>query len=295
MERRTATAEMAEQEQRLRQALQDKQRIVIKVGSSTITHAETGDVNLRLVEQLVRLLADLSGRGKEVILVSSGAIAAGRKVMKQTERPKRTSEKQALAAVGQAKLMMIYQRLFSEYNQTTAQILLTKDEFLREESFENARNTFAELLRMHVIPVVNENDTVSTSEITFSDNDRLSALVASITNADLLLLLSDIDGLYTDDPNKNPEAEFISFVPQIDEKMLAMGKATSSSDFGTGGMRSKVEAARIAADAGADMLILHGSDIGSVYDALEGKAVGTLFAAHRNPEFDLISYIRNEY
>lgn len=294
MEKKTETVGTVK-EQSLRQALSKKQRIVIKVGSSTITHAETGDVNLRLVEQLVRLLADLSGRGKEVILVSSGAIAAGRKVMKQTERPKRTSEKQALAAVGQAKLMMIYQRLFAEYNQTAAQILLTKDEFLRGESFENARNTFEELLKMHVIPVVNENDTVSTSEITFSDNDRLSALVASMTGADLLLLLSDIDGLYTDDPNRNPEAAFISFVPQIDEQMLSMGKATSGSDFGTGGMRSKIEAARIAADAGADMLILHGANIESVYDALDGKPVGTLFAAHQNPAFDLISYIRNEY
>lgn len=279
----------------LRQKISGKKRIVIKVGSSTITHAATGDANLVLMERLVRLISDLMGRGKEVILVSSGAIAAGRKVMNYAEKPKRISEKQALAAIGQAKLMMIYQRLFSEYSYTAAQVLLTRSIFLRDKSFWNVKNTFEELLRMRVVPIVNENDTVSTNEISFGDNDRLSALVASLTGADFLLLLSDIDGLYTDDPHQNPDAKLISYVPVIDEQLLSMGKATSGSDVGTGGMRSKIEAAQIAADAGADMLIMKGDNIANVAAALEGKRVGSIFAAHKNPAFDLMRFIQDEY
>ena len=284
-----------EKEENLRARIRGKKRIVIKVGSSTITHAETGDADLVLMERLVRLIADLMGRGKEVILVSSGAIAAGRKVMKYTGKPKYIAEKQALAAIGQAKLMMIYQRLFSEYSYTAAQVLLTRNIFLREKSFQNAKNTFEELLRMRVVPIVNENDTVSTNEITFGDNDRLSALVASLTGADLLLLLSDIDGLYTDDPHKNADARLISYVPRISEQLLEMGKPSSGSDVGTGGMRSKIEAAQIAADAGADMLIVRGDDIGAVTEALEGAEIGTIFAAHKDPSFQLMRFIKDEY
>ena len=283
------------EERKLRKMLSAKRRIILKVGSSTITHSETGDVNLHLVEQLVRLCCDLKGQGKDVMLVSSGAIAAGRRAMNFDERPKETPVKQALAAVGQAKLMMIYQKLFAEYNHIASQVLLTKFTLLNREALVNARNTFEELFNLGSIPIINENDTVSTTEISFGDNDRLASLVASITGGDLVILLSDIDGLYTDDPHQNQGAEFISFVPYIDKKLLGMAKSSSASGLGTGGMHSKIEAARIATDAGADMLILSGSEIENVVRALSGEKIGTLFAAHKNSEFNLLKYIRDEY
>ena len=193
-----------------RQNLADKQRIVIKIGSSSLTHAQTGEVNLMKIEKLVRVVSDLRGQGKDVVLVSSGAIAAGRQALGRHRKPDTLAEKQAFAAVGQARLMMIYQKLFAEYNQTAAQVLLTKDTMVNDSSRYNAQNTFDELLNLGTIPIVNENDTVSTSEIpyvdSFGDNDRLSAIVAALIGADLLILLSDIDGLYTDDPRENPEA-----------------------------------------------------------------------------------------
>lgn len=193
-------------EKEYREGLKEKERIVVKIGSSSLTHPETGKINLEKMERLVRVLTDLQNRGKEVVLVSSGAIAAGRKTLQIEKRPKEKSVKQACAAVGQARLMMLYQKLFAEYNQLTAQILLTKYTMINNVSRENARNTFRELARMKVIPIVNENDTVSTDEIEFGDNDTLSALVAALIGADLLILLSDIDGLYTDDPRKNADA-----------------------------------------------------------------------------------------
>ena len=281
-------------EQELRDRLSLRKRIIIKVGSSTVTH-KNGDLHLYRLEKLVRLLSDLRGSGHDVMLVSSGAIAVGRKAMSITQRPATTELKQALAAIGQARLMMTYQKLFAEYNHVASQVLLTKFTLLNEESLRNARGTFESLFALNSIPIINENDTVSTSEISFGDNDRLAALVASITGADLVILLSDIDGLYTDDPNRNPEASFISYVPYIDDSLLQMGKSSSTSDVGTGGMRSKIEAARIATDAGADMLIMHGKPVERVMDALGGAQVGTLFAAHKNPDFDLHRYIREEY
>lgn len=294
-ERRFDGEECTEEELLARRRLAQKKRIILKVGSSTITHPETGDVNLYVIEQLVRLCADLSGLGKDVMLVSSGAIATGRKAMNIREKPKTTELKQALAAIGQAKLMMVYQKLFAEYNHVASQVLLTKYTMLNEDSLSNARNTFEELFHLKSIPIINENDTISTTEITFGDNDRMASLVASITGADLVVLLSDIDGLYTDDPNQNPDAELISFVPYIDETLLDMAKSSSKTTFGTGGMRSKIEAARIATDAGADMLILSGSRIRSVMDVLSGERSGTLFTAHKNKNFDLIRYIREDY
>ena len=227
-----------------RMKLREKKRIIIKVGSSTLTHEETGDLNLSKIERLVRVISDLKGEGKEVILVSSGAIAAGRQALGHRKRPESLAQKQAFAAVGQARLMMVYQRIFSEYNQTAAQVLLTKHTMINDSSRYNAQNTFEELLKLGAVPVVNENDTVSTSEIpfvdTFGDNDRLSAVVASLVGADLLILLSDIDGLYSDDPRMNPDARFIPLVKEIDSKLLAMGKSTSGSDVGTGGMSAKL-------------------------------------------------------
>ena len=274
--------------------LKDKKRIVIKIGSSSLTHSETGDLNLRKIEQLVRIISDLRGQGKEVVLVSSGAIAAGRQAMGFSEKPKRLEEKQAFAAVGQARLMMVYQKLFAEYNQTAAQILMTKYTMLNGTSRFNAQNTFNELLALGAIPIVNENDTVSTNEIQFGDNDRLSALVAALIGADVLLLMSDIDGLYTDDPNKNPEAEFIPLVEKLTPELRAMGKGTASS-VGTGGMSAKLAAAQIATDGGADMLIANADDLNIIYKILDGAAAGTLFVANKDEHFNLTDYLKNDY
>ena len=282
-----------------RQNLADKQRIVIKIGSSSLTHVETGEVNLMKIEKLVRVISDLRGQGKDVVLVSSGAIAAGRQALGHHRKPDTLAEKQAFAAVGQARLMMVYQKLFAEYNQTAAQVLLTKDTMVNDSSRYNAQNTFDELLNLGTIPIVNENDTVSTSEIpyvdSFGDNDRLSAIVAALIGADLLILLSDIDGLYTDDPRENPEAGFISLVPEITPEFLRMGKDTSGSDVGTGGMSAKLAAARIATDSGADMVIANGDQVDVILDIMSGKEKGTLFLAHTNLDFDLMHYLNIDY
>lgn len=277
-----------------REVLKDKKRIVVKIGSSSLTHPETGDLNLRKIEQLVRILSDLRGQGKEVVLVSSGAIAAGRQAMGFGERPKRLAEKQAFAAVGQARLMMVYQKLFAEYNQTAAQILMTKFTMINDTSRFNAQNTFNELLKLGAVPIVNENDTVSTNEIRFGDNDRLSAIVAALIGADVLLLLSDIDGLYSDDPNKNPDAEFIPLVERLTPELRAMGKDTASS-VGTGGMAAKLAAAQIATDGGADMLIANADDLNVIYRILDGAPEGTLFMANKDEHFNLRDYLTNDY
>lgn len=282
-----------------RQILKEKQRIVIKIGSSSLTHPQTGEMNLMKIEKLIRVISDLRGEGRDVVLVSSGAIAAGRQALGHHRRPDTLAEKQAFAAVGQAHLMMVYQKLFAEYNQTAAQILLTKDTMINDSSRYNAQNTFDELLNLGAIPIVNENDTVSTSEIpyvdSFGDNDRLSAIVAALIGADLLILLSDIDGLYSDDPRSNPDARFVSLVPEITPEFLDMGKSTSSSDVGTGGMSAKLAAARIATDSGADMVIANGDQVEVILDIMAGKEKGTLFLAHPNLDFDLMHYLNNEY
>ena len=282
-----------------RPVLKEKQRIVIKIGSSSLTHPQTGEMNLMKIEKLIRVISDLRGEGRDVVLVSSGAIAAGRQALGHHRRPDTLAEKQAFAAVGQARLMMVYQKLFAEYNQTAAQILLTKDTMINDSSRYNAQNTFDELLNLGAIPIVNENDTVSTSEIpyvdSFGDNDRLSAIVAALIGADLLILLSDIDGLYSDDPRSNPDARFVSLVPEITPEFLDMGKSTSSSDVGTGGMSAKLAAARIATDSGADMVIANGDQVEVILDIMAGKEKGTLFLAHPNLDFDLMHYLNNEY
>ena len=282
-----------------RQILKEKQRIVIKIGSSSLTHPQTGEMNLMKIEKLIRVISDLRGEGRDVVLVSSGAIAAGRQALGHHRRPDTLAEKQAFAAVGQARLMMVYQKLFAEYSQTAARILLTKDTMINDSSRYNAQNTFDELLNLGAIPIVNENDTVSTSEIpyvdSFGDNDRLSAIVAALIGADLLILLSDIDGLYSDDPRSNPDARFVSLVPEITPEFLDMGKSTSSSDVGTGGMSAKLAAARIATDSGADMVIANGDQVEVILDIMAGKEKGTLFLAHPNLDFDLMHYLNNEY
>lgn len=274
-----------------REVLKNKKRIVVKIGSSSLTHKETNSINLYKLEKLVRILTDLKNQGKDVILVSSGAIAVGRKSAHLIDKDLSLPQKQACAAIGQAQLMVMYQKFFSEYNQKTAQILMTKYTMLDDLSRYNAKNTFEELLKLGVIPVVNENDTVSTYEIVFGDNDRLSALVTALTKADLLILLSDIDGLFTDDPNVNKEAKFVPIVTKIDDDMFSMGKSTSSSNVGTGGMSAKLIAAKIATESGADMVIANGNDVSVIEQIISGNDVGTLFVSNYNEEFKILDYL----
>ena len=274
----------------LRATLKEKKRIVIKVGTSTVTYAKTGNINLEKLEKFVRVLFNLRNRGKEIIVVSSGAVGIGKNVLGISEKPA-GSVKQACAAVGQARLMMIYQKLFSEYNQLAAQILMTKRTVMDNLSRFNALNTFQELLKLGAIPIVNENDTVSTYEMQFGDNDTLSAIVAALIDADLLLLLSDIDGLFTDDPNSNPNAELIHVVEKLDDHLLKMGKSTSTSDVGTGGMASKLTAAKLASAAGTDMVIANGEDFRNIHRVIEGQDCGTLFLSHKKDEFYLMDYL----
>lgn len=275
-----------------REQMKEKKRVVVKIGSSSLTFAESGTINYGKIERLVRTLTDLRSQNIDVVLVSSGAIAVGTKTIGLASKPAELAKRQALAAIGQARLMMTYERMFSEYNQLTAQILMTKDTMLRDLSRFNAENTFEELLKFGAIPVVNENDTVSTYEIEFGDNDRLSAIVAGLIHADLLILLSDIDGMYTDDPRRNPQARLLSCVEEITDDILNMGKETAGSSVGTGGMSAKLAAARIATDSGADMVIANGENVEIIADILAGKEVGTLFKAHKNHNFDLLDYIR---
>lgn len=274
----------------MRLQIKDKKRIVFKVGTSTLTHEETGALDLVKMEKFVRILTDLHNQGKEIVVVSSGAIGVGRKALSLKERPQERSLKQACAAVGQIRLMTVYQKLFSEYNQNTAQILMTKVTIVNDTSRHNAQNTFRELLNMGVIPIVNENDTVATDEIDFGDNDYLSAIVSAIVKADLLVLLSDINGLYTDDPNKNKDAKLIPLVERITDEMLEMAKGPTS-DVGTGGMSSKLGAAGIANDAGADMIIINGEDMENLNKLLAGEEIGTLFTAHKTRHFHLKNYL----
>ena len=273
-----------------REKLCFKRRVVIKIGSSSLTHSITGNLNLQKMERLVRVLCDLKNQGMDVILVSSGAIAAGRKVLGLQEKPKSMSLKQACAAAGQANLMMIYQKLFYEYHQLSGQVLLTKYSVMNEHSRINIENTLEELLNLGVIPIVNENDTVATEEIDFSDNDRLSAFVSVLVHADLLILLSDIDGLYTDDPTKNPDAVFIPEVKTISDEYRKMGKG-SAGNLGTGGMAAKLAAADMAVKSGADMVITNGEDVDNIYRILKGEAVGTLFCSDPDESFDLREYL----
>lgn len=274
----------------MRTLLKDKKRIVFKVGTSTLTHEETGGLDLVKMEKFVRILTDLHNQGKEIVVVSSGAIGVGRKALALKERPTERTVKQACAAVGQCRLMTVYQKLFSEYNQFTAQILLTKYTIVDDVSRHNAQNTFRELLDFGVIPIVNENDTVATDEIDFGDNDSLSAVVAALVKADMLVLLSDIDGLYTDDPNKNPDAKLVPYVKTISDELLEMGKGPAS-DLGTGGMSSKIGAAGIANDAGADMAIINGNDMDNITRLFAGEEIGTIFEAHKTKHFHLKNYL----
>lgn len=282
--------------EQLRARIKDKKRIVIKIGSSSLQHAETGDMDYVKLEKLVRALCDIRNQGKEVVLVSSGAIAAGKNAMKIANRMEIADDnpiavKQACAAVGQARLMMVYQKLFSEYNHIAAQILMTKNTIVDDLNRFNAHNTFMELLKLGAIPVVNENDTVATYEIEIGDNDTLSAIVAALIEADLLILLSDIDGLYSDDPRTNPNAEFIEVVEYLDDEIMGMGRSSTGSSVGTGGMGTKLVAAQIATKSGADMIIANSADLEVIHQIIEGENVGTLFKAHTDESFDLKKFV----
>ena len=268
-----------------------KKRVVVKIGSSSLNYEETGNLNFTKLEHLVRELCNLRNRGMDVCLVSSGAIAVGRKSLGLLERPKDISTKQACAAVGQAKLMMVYQKLFAEYNQVAGQVLMTKNTMVNPTSRENAKHTFEELFRLGVIPIVNENDTVSTYEMQFGDNDTLSAIVASLVGADLLILLSDIDGLFTDDPRQNPEAELIEVVEQMDASIFGMAKSSTGSDVGTGGMATKLTAARIATLSGADMIIANGADVCVLHHIFDDTFRGTIFKAQKKESFHIEDFI----
>lgn len=274
----------------MRSKICNKQRIVFKIGSSSLTHGETGSLDFVKMEKLVRLLSDLSNQGKEIILVSSGAVAVGMAKLRLEKRPTKTETKQACAAVGQSRLMMVYQQLFSEYNKDTAQILMTKYTVMDDISRANARNTFNELLSMGVIPIVNENDTIATDEIDLGDNDLLSAVVVGLVKADMLVILSDTDGLFTDDPSKNKDAKLIPFVEKITDEMLGMAK-DSNSKVGTGGMKTKIGAASIANDAGADAAILNANDLNNIVRLFSGEEVGTVFKAHKTEHFHLKNYL----
>lgn len=273
-----------------RDRLKDKKKIVIKIGSSSLLHEETGGVDFRKLEKLVRIICDLKNQNKDVVLVSSGAIGVGFQALGLKSKPKTLSLKQACAAVGQGQLMMIYQKLFMEYNHLAAQVLLTFDAITSDERRTNAVNTMNELLQQDVIPVVNENDTVATEEIEFGDNDTLSAIVANLIKADLLILLTDIDGFYTDDPHKNPDAVKLSVVEEITDEFKNMAKG-SVTNYGTGGMSTKIAAARIATDSGADMAILDASNLELINQLIDGEDVGTLFIAHDSADFNTVDFI----
>lgn len=273
--------------------LKDKKRIVVKIGSSSLQHKETGDLDYTKLDVLVRELCNLRNMGKDVVLVTSGAIAVGEKaILPNREEDNPIAVKQACAAVGQARLMMIYQKIFAEYNQVAAQILMTKNTIVDNLNRYNARNTFAELFKLGVIPIVNENDTIATYEIEIGDNDTLSAIVVSLVEADALLLLSDIDGLYTDDPRTNPDVKYIEVVEELTDELMNMGKASTGSSVGTGGMTTKLQAAKIASSTGVDMVIANSKDIKVIHRILSGQNIGTLFLAHKDEEFDLPLYVQ---
>ena len=252
-------------------------RIVVKIGTSTLAHP-TGHLNIRRVEALCKTMSDIKNAGHELILVSSGAIGMGVGKLGLRERPKDIPGKQAAAAVGQCELMYIYDKLFSEFHHTVAQLLITNDNMVNETRHQNFTNTLNRLLELGALPIINENDTVATDEIVIGDNDTLAAKVAETVHADLLILLSDIDGLYTADPHKDPNAKLLHKVTAIDKTIMDLA-GVSSTTQGTGGMVTKLHAAEICLNCGCDMVIANGRNPENLYDILDGKNVGTMFSA----------------
>lgn len=259
--------------------ISEKKRIVIKLGSSTLAH-KTGKINIRRMQNLVRVIADLQNAGKEIILVSSGSVALGTGKLGLREKPKDTATRQATAAIGQCELMYMYDDMFGKYSITIAQILLTKTIIEKPDRKKNVENTIERLISLGIIPIVNENDTVAIDEIELEigENDTLSAIVASLAKADLLVILSDINGLYTSDPHKNPDAETIPTVEEITGYIEKIAGGAGSS-LGTGGMTTKINAAKIATEAGIDMVIMNGRNPDNLYDLFEDKEIGTIFKA----------------
>lgn len=254
-------------------------RIVIKVGTSTLTHG-TGKLNIRRVELLCKVMSDLKNAGHELVLVSSGAIAMGVGKMNMTRKPTDIPSKQALAAIGQCELMYIYDKLFSEYHHTVAQVLLTGSDVEDSQRHLNFQNTMFKLLEMGAFPIINENDTVATAEIAVGDNDTLGAIVATNIRADLLILMSDIEGLYTADPRQDPNAKLIPLIEEITPDILALAGG-SGSELGTGGMVTKLRAAKMCMDAGCDMIIMNGERPNDLYRIVDGENIGTRFKGGR--------------
>ena len=259
----------------VRSKLKDAEKIVVKVGTTTLTYPN-GKLNLERIDKLTRVLSDLNNLGKQIVLVSSGAIGVGAERLGLDRANITLPQKQAAASVGQAILMKIYQKFFEGYNNSTSQILLTKDVMDNSDRKQNAQNTFNTLLDLGVVPIVNENDTISTYEIEFGDNDTLSATVAALVDADLLILLTDIEGLYTADPKKDKDAKIIHLVKEIDEE-ISNAADGSGSTLGTGGMVTKISAAKIGCEYGIDTIIANGEDPSIIYDILRGRERGTLF------------------
>lgn len=254
-------------------------RIVIKVGTSTLAH-QTGRMNIRHMEDLVKVLSDLKNAGHEVVLVTSGAIGIGAGKLMLPGRPADMPTKQAAAAVGQCELMYTYDRLFSRYNHTVAQLLLTREDLEHPQRHENFQNTICRLLELGALPIINENDTVTTEEIAVGDNDTLGAMVACSIRADLLVLLSDIDGLYTADPRSAPDARLIPVVKEITAEIEALA-GEAGSEFGTGGMATKIRAAKLVSATGADMVIINGETPQLLYQVMDNEPVGTRFLGKR--------------
>ena len=251
-------------------------RIVIKIGTSTLAHP-TGHLNIRLVEELCKTISDIKNAGHQVILVSSGAIGMGVGKLGLLQRPKDIPTKQAAAAVGQCELMYTYDKLFSEYNHTVAQLLITGEDIRSHQRHENFSNTLNRLLKLGALPIINENDTVATDEIAIGDNDTLGAIVATSVRADKLIVLSDIDGVYTADPRTDPEAKLIPRIRAIDPSIMQLA-GSAGSNLGTGGMITKFQAAKICLAAGCEMIITNGKNPQNLYDILDGKQVGTTFS-----------------
>ena len=250
-------------------------KIVIKIGTSTLAHS-SGHLNIRRTEELCKVISDIKNAGHQVIVVSSGAIGMGVGKLGLLKRPSDIPSKQAAAAVGQCELMYTYDKLFGEYNHTVAQLLITGDDVANDRRHTNFSNTLNRLLELGAIPIINENDTVATDEIVIGDNDTLAAIVAQSIHADMLILLSDIDGLYTADPHNNPDAKLIPRITAIDDNVKALA-GVSGSNLGTGGMVTKLRAAEICLDCGCDMIIANGNHPDYLYDILDGKSVGTIF------------------
>ncbi len=254
-------------------------KITVKVGTSTLTH-KTGRLNIRRVEELCKVLSDVKNAGHDIVLVSSGAIGMGVGKLNMADKPQDMPTKQAAAAVGQCELMYVYDNLFQEYNHTVGQILITGEDLADSVRHENFTNTLNRLLELGALPIINENDTIATSEIAVGDNDTLGALVAASVKSDLFIVLTDIDGLYTADPRRDPNAQLISEVTEITKEML-QGAGGQGSSLGTGGMATKLSAAKIAMDAGVDMIIVNGASPEIIYDAVNGRSVGTRFIAKK--------------